>query len=76
MKFSGAEPNTKECSEVQGLLAQAQVPAPSPACAEGGEGEATRTEQATSPSPALQPKSDLSDFGSLLVPKSGRPDFG
>src|SRR5207302_2335560 len=42
----------------------------------GGEGEATSTEQAASPSPALQPKSDLSDFGRLMVPKSGKPDFG
>src|SRR5713226_9258118 len=28
------------------------------------------------PLPALQPKLDLSDFGPLLMPKSGKPDFG
>ena len=49
---------------------------PPPLAGEGGEGEATSTEQAASPSPALQPKSDLSDFGRLIVPKSGKPDFG
>src|SRR5207302_2616306 len=53
------------------------VPAlPPPLAGEGGDGEATSTEQAASPSPALQPKSDLSDFGRSTVPKSGRPDSG
>src|SRR5207302_7700043 len=49
---------------------------PPPPAGEGGEGEATSTEQAASPSPALQPKSDLSDFGRSMVPKSDKPDFG
>jgi len=49
---------------------------PPPLAGEGGEGEATSTEQAASPSPTLQPKSDLSDFGPLSIPKSGKPDFG
>src|ERR1700722_13029660 len=49
---------------------------PPPLAGEGGEGEAPRSEQAASPSPALQPKSDLSDFGRLMMPKSGKPDFG
>src|SRR6185312_469375 len=44
---------------------------------EGGEGEAACSEPGASPSPALRPKSDLSDFGSILkLPKSGKPDFG
>src|ERR1700758_3787251 len=50
--------------------------APLPPCGGGREGEATDTEQAASPSPALQPKPDLSDFGRPIVPKSGKPDFG
>src|SRR5690348_341862 len=48
---------------------------PPPLAGKGGEGEATGFEQAAPP-PSLQPKSDLSDFGPLLMPKSGKPDFG
>src|SRR5215831_13328192 len=29
-----------------------------------------------SPQPSPQPKSDLSDFGHLKVPNSGKPEFG
>jgi hypothetical protein len=68
---------SKNCDHlVEWQGGRAQCVRPPPLAGEGGEGEATGTEQAASPSPALQPKSDLSDFSPLSVPNSGRPDFG
>jgi hypothetical protein len=48
-----------------------------PHAGEGGEGEAAcASVRGLAPFLTLHPKSDLSDFGPLIVPKSGKPDFG
>ena len=52
---------------------------PLPICwGEGwGEGVTGETERPKPLTPSLsQPKSDLSDFGQLKVPNSGKPEFG
>ncbi len=49
---------------------------PPPPAGEGGEGAGLAHARVASPSLSLQPKSDLSDFGQSIVPKSGKPDFG
>src|SRR5262249_24996455 len=52
---------------------------PSPACGGGtGRGHAKKIHaRMLTPSPPLQPKSDVSDFGQLIKwPNSGKPEFG
>ena len=51
---------------------------PLPIWGEGwGEGGTGKTERLKPLTPPLsQPKSDLSDFGQLKVPNSGKPEFG
>jgi hypothetical protein len=51
---------------------------PLPIWGEGwGEGVPGKTERPKPLTPSLsQPKSDLSDFGQLKVPNSGKPEFG
>ena len=33
-------------------------------------------EEAPAPQPSPEPKSDISDFGQLQMPNSGKPEFG
>src|SRR5262249_48249168 len=50
---------------------------PPPPAGEGwGGGRYGNAMPARTPSPPLQPKSDLSDFGQSIVPNSGKPEFG